>query len=623
MKATMAKEKIERKIAVIFATDVVGYSKHMEADETETIHTLRECEAILIGLFEKHGGRLFNTGGDSFLAEFSSAVSAVECAVEFQNTIKERNVSQDTTVQLEFRIGINSGDVVKEKSNLLGDGVNIAARLEALAQTNGITISKVIYDYVKGKINYDFNDLGLQKVKQNEFHAYDLLLQPSQKRKIKHYKTYPRLFLASLCAILFAIGAYFILGSKNSTEQGSIQVESTAAISSLPVILVYPFDDLGASETKGDLSPAFTESLISSLSRYSRISVLSSSTSMDAKAKEAKDPLIKKMYNADYIIRGSIQTLSDQLRMQMQLTDLKLNKVVWTDKVDFSSNQIFKVQDSIGDKILTHLQINAVEGGEVKSWAAKYETPERLTLFLNSRKEWFKFTPDGYQNHTDIVQLLEVQMGADNPALYNIKAWNLFLKRAVGLAPDMEKNGAEIIRLSNLDVAKNQDVTAYNLRALVEFRLGTKDCALSKEYAQKAYDLGATVDTFIVSGTIWVECGDLKEGTQFFEKALRLQPNDSGWNLTKRLIPMYYLQGEYDKISSLVEPHIEAVDIAPEMLAFYAFSTNEAGDKEEAKRLLGKAKRLGLSKLSLERVIRDAGNTKDFISKLSNIGGIE
>ena len=620
----MAKEKkIERKIAVIFATDVVGYSKHMEADETETIHTLRECEAILVGLFEKHGGRLFNTGGDSFLAEFSSAVSAVECAVEFQNTIKERNVSQDTTVQLEFRIGINSGDVVKEKSNLLGDGVNIAARLEALAQTNGITISKVIYDYVKGKINYDFNDLGLQKVKQNEFHAYDLLLQPSQKRKIKHYKTYPRLFLASLCAILFAIGAYFILGSKNSTEQGSIQVESRAAISSLPVILVYPFDDLGASEIKGDLSPAFTESLISSLSRYSRISVLSSSTSMDAKAKEAKDPLIKKMYNADYIIRGSIQTLSDQLRMQMQLTDLKLNKVVWTDKVDFSSNQIFKVQDSIGDKILTHLQINAVEGGEVKSWAAKYETPERLTLFLNSRKEWFKFTPDGYKNHTDIVQLLEVQMGADNPALYNIKAWNLFLKRAVGLAPNMEKNGAEIIRLSNLDVAKNQDVTAYNLRALVEFRLGTKDCDLSKEYAQKAYDLGATVDTFIVSGTIWVECGDLKEGTQFFEKALRLQPNDSGWNLTKRLIPMYYLQGEYDKISSLVEPHIEAVDIAPEMLAFYAFSTNEAGDKEEAKRLLGKAKRLGLSKLSLERVIRDAGNTKDFISKLSNIGGIE
>ena len=144
----MTKEKIERKIAVIFATDVVGYSKHMEADESETIHNLRACEAILTGLFERHDGRLFNTGGDSFLAEFPSAVSAVECAVEFQNAIKERNSSEETSVKLEFRIGINSGDVVKEKDNLLGDGVNIAARLEALAQTNGITVSKVIFDYV-------------------------------------------------------------------------------------------------------------------------------------------------------------------------------------------------------------------------------------------------------------------------------------------------------------------------------------------------------------------------------------------------------------------------------------------------------------------------------------------
>ena len=150
----MAREKIERKITVILATDVVGYSKHMEANESETIHNLRACEGILTGLFAKHDGRLFNTGGDSFLAEFPSAVSAVECAVEFQKAINERNSSDDVFVKLEFRIGINSGDVVKEKENLLGDGVNIAARLEALAQTNGITVSKVIYDFVKGKTNY-------------------------------------------------------------------------------------------------------------------------------------------------------------------------------------------------------------------------------------------------------------------------------------------------------------------------------------------------------------------------------------------------------------------------------------------------------------------------------------
>ena len=157
--------EIDRKIAVIFATDVVGYSKHMEANESETVNNLRACEKLLRGVFDKHKARLFNTGGDSFLAEFPSAVAAVECAVEFQEAIKERNASDETTVKLQFRIGINSGDVIKENDNLLGDGVNIAARLEALAQPNGITISKVIYDFVRGKTQFDFNDIEVRPLR--------------------------------------------------------------------------------------------------------------------------------------------------------------------------------------------------------------------------------------------------------------------------------------------------------------------------------------------------------------------------------------------------------------------------------------------------------------------------
>ena len=126
----MSFHNIERKIAVIFATDVVSYSKHIETDESATITNLRVCENLLKDIFEKYKARLFNTGGDSFFAEFESAVAAVECAVEFQNVIKRRNKTSEATVKLEFRIGINVGDVIKEKGNLLGDGVNIAARLE-------------------------------------------------------------------------------------------------------------------------------------------------------------------------------------------------------------------------------------------------------------------------------------------------------------------------------------------------------------------------------------------------------------------------------------------------------------------------------------------------------------
>ena len=174
--------EINRKIAVIFVADVVGYSKHMEVDENGTLQSYNACEIILNKLLKKYNGSIFNTAGDSVLAEFQSAVNAVECGVEFQNKIKKRNQSNKTEKKLEFRIGINMGDVVNKDGNLIGDGVNIAARLEALAQPNGITISKSVYDFVSPKTKITFNDLGVQKVKQNEFHAFDVLLDPSQKR---------------------------------------------------------------------------------------------------------------------------------------------------------------------------------------------------------------------------------------------------------------------------------------------------------------------------------------------------------------------------------------------------------------------------------------------------------
>ena len=157
--------EIDRKIAVILVADVVGYSKHMERDENATLKAYAECEKLLKNCLQKYKGSIFNTAGDSALAEFPSAVNAVECGVAFQSDIKKRNESDKTEVKLEFRIGINMGDVVKKEGNLFGDGVNIAARLEALAQPNGISISKSVYDLVVPKTKMTFNDLGVQKVK--------------------------------------------------------------------------------------------------------------------------------------------------------------------------------------------------------------------------------------------------------------------------------------------------------------------------------------------------------------------------------------------------------------------------------------------------------------------------
>ncbi|MFL2807228.1 MAG: adenylate/guanylate cyclase domain-containing protein [Paracoccaceae bacterium] len=139
----MSEKKIDRKIAVIFVTDVVGFSKLMEKNEDETLQSFRACKELLDNLFQEHGGRIFNTAGDSVLAEFQSAVSAVICASEFQKLVKERNSNISEVSQMHFRIGLNMGDVIVEGDNLYGDGVNVAARLEALSQPDGVCLSKV------------------------------------------------------------------------------------------------------------------------------------------------------------------------------------------------------------------------------------------------------------------------------------------------------------------------------------------------------------------------------------------------------------------------------------------------------------------------------------------------
>jgi adenylate cyclase len=173
----MSEDKVERKVTVILATDVVGYSTKIEKNEDQTLLTLRTCRAIIEGLIGAHHGRVFNTAGDSVLAEFPSAVEAVLCASEFQRTIKERNASvEDDAQQMEFRVGINMGDVVIEGTNLYGDGVNVAARLEALAQPGGICLSKNVHDIVHRKMDLTFTDLGDQQVKDTVIHAVDVSL---------------------------------------------------------------------------------------------------------------------------------------------------------------------------------------------------------------------------------------------------------------------------------------------------------------------------------------------------------------------------------------------------------------------------------------------------------------
>ena len=610
----MAEKEIDRKVAIILATDVVNYSKHMEANESETVKNLRACELILQKVIKKHDGRLFNSGGDSFFIEFPSAVEAVECAVAFQTDLKKRNSSDKITVPLEFRIGISMGDVIKEKENLLGDGVNIAARLEALAQTNGITISKNIYDLVKAKTSHQYNDLGIQKVKKNEFHAYDILLDPSQKRKLKTTKSNKSILAIAASFLVIAVVSFLYITQVNKSK-------STSDISSLNTILVYPFKNITDPENKNRFSEALTESMIGSLSRYKGIRTLSSSTSFFVKENEMSPSEIFNKYAVNFIVTGSIQTFGDNSRINLELTDAKKDTVVWSNKIDFEISDIFKAQEKIGNEILEYLQINLVAGSG--TFAEKLGTPERLILSLNARDEWRKFNPEGYNKYNELTDQLAKQIGEDNPFITLNRAYGLFQKLRIGLSEEPSKDIEKLDILLNEVLVSDLRVNALHFKGIVELVFLSKDCDVAKDYAKQAIELGRTVDAYTTTGTIYFLCKDYDLSIKSFRNALAVVPNDNGWFITRYLVPSMYRGGYIDGIKTILEPIIDATDMPANLLAYYSFIKLKEGDLDSAKLYFQRAKNMGLTKKYLTRYEMDEDTFNEFESELKIIGEIE
>jgi TolB-like protein len=594
----------------------------METDESETVQNLRACEKILTKLFDEFDARLFNTGGDSFLAEFPSAVSAVECAVAFQEAIQERNKADETTVKLEFRIGLNSGDVIKEKGNLLGDGVNIAARLEALAQTNGITISKGVYDFVKGKTKFEFNDIGLQKVKQNEFHAYDIMLKNIQKRKVNTKSVSSQLILMIVCGLIIIIGTIgYFTTAKKSNDFKALN-KKNAQKSSIPLVLVRPIRNLAASEKNDAIGIGLTESMISILSKYNGLEILSSNTSFHIGENNFTDLQLHEEYNVDYTVEGTLQVMGTASRLTVGLNDLEKDKVIWSDNFDFSLDDIFQIQDQIGNKILSTLQIDAVGGSQAISWAEELNDLETFTTALNWRSEWRKFSPSGYKNSERLLNVLEEKI-PNTGVFYNFSAWQVFQKINFGISTNLEQDRQNLRKNIDNAIDVRGNAEDYALKALNEVFHLSKSCEIAKADSEKALTIGGGVDVYTILGSVYSACGDLVNGVKHTKSALALTPNDNGWFITSNLVADLYQLGRYQEIREVIGDKIDAVDMRKRLISIFAVLEFQAGNKDNAERLVKKAKAQGLNKELVRSWFNDSAVVENLISDLSAISKLD
>ncbi len=288
----------------------------------------------------------------------------------FRMTLRKENGSEKTEVKLEFRIGINMGDVVKKEGNLFGDGVNIAARLEALAQPNGISISKSVYDLVVPKTKMTFNDLGVQKVKQNEFHAFDILLDPSQKRILKtKTKSMLTIIGAVAAAVVVMVGVFYFSTSEEVTTKKGV-------ISSKPLVFVSSIDSSRLSDDDKKYVEGITRNVISSLSKSKSIRLVPTKTVQSFEKNEISSEQLFKTHGIKFLVSSSLQIVDDDARVNIEISDLEKKQIVISSIKDLKLTSIFEFQDKFSESIVSEFLVNILnQKGLYESYFSWRETP--------------------------------------------------------------------------------------------------------------------------------------------------------------------------------------------------------------------------------------------------------
>ena len=384
----MSDPSSRRKLTAILSADVVGYSSLMAANEAATVETLKSYRDIIARLVVRRGGRVINAPGDALLAEFPSAVEAVQAAIEIQKSLEGHNIDLEADRRMQFRIGVNLGDVIEEADGTIyGDGVNIAARMEALAEGGGVCISSTIYDAVEGKLSYGFDFLGEQQVKNisKPVRVYRVRAEPRppsprprSKRSVRWQIALPALVLI---LSLGALGAWLYRDRWMPAPEGAAE-HPVLGLPNSPAIAVLPFVNVSGDPKQEYFSDGLTEDIMTELSRASRdLRVLARNTTFQYKGKAVDVPKLGRELGAGYVLEGSVRRVDDGLRVTAQLIDTQTGSNVWADRFDRKLADIFLVQDEIVSQIVAEIagSYGAVERNEAKAAARK--SPEEIRAY--------------------------------------------------------------------------------------------------------------------------------------------------------------------------------------------------------------------------------------------------
>ena len=464
----MNQERVKRKLSAILSAGVVGYSRLMGEDEVSTVQTLEAYRKVMSDLIEQFRGRVVDSPGDNLLSEFSSVVDAVQCAVEIHEVIRAKNEELPEDRRMLFRIGVNLGDVIEEGDRIYGDGVNIAARLEGLAEAGGICISGSAHEQIENKLALGYEFLGEHTVKNitKPVKVYRVPMGPKaafpkegdeKKTNLKNWQwTALGAVGAIIILVIAALAIWNVYLRGPSIEQESIEPEQASLVPDVKeapkTIAVLPFDDLSPEKDQEYFADGIAEELLNSLTRISELEVRGRTSSFSFKSKEMDLPTISKMLNVEYILEGSVRKAGEQVRINTQLINTRKDAHIWSETYERTMDDIFAIQDDIAQSVADALQITLGVGelgrapgmtGNVAAYDA-YLAGRSLSLQL------------GRENVSQAIEKLEhaVALDPDFAMSWNTLA-NAYSTAAVPFIPEraeefLEKREAALSRVVEL-----------------------------------------------------------------------------------------------------------------------------------------------------------------------------
>jgi adenylate cyclase len=562
----MAEEGFKRKLTAILSADVEGYSRLMGDDEEATVRTLTAYREVLTTLIKQHNGKVIDSPGDNLLAEFVSVVDAVQCAVAVQKEIDARNTELPENRRMQFRIGINLGDVIQEEDRIYGDGVNIAARLEGLANPGGICISKTAFDHIETKLPLGYDYLGEQTVKNiaKPVGAYRVLMEPrvtgvgaGEEKKtwpVRHKAVLAGGIVVVVLAIAAVIWNFYLRPTAPIVEPASLE-RMAFPLPEKPSIAVLSFDNLSGDPEQDYLADGFSESIITAFSYIPEMFVIARNSSFTYKGKPVKVQQVSEELGVRYILEGSVLKSGEKVRITAQLIDALSGGHIWSERFERDFKDLFDLLDEITLAITIALQVKLTEGEQARMRYGSTRNLEAWGYAVKGQGFHSLLTKEANAKGRGLFEKA-LEIDPEYAQALTMLAWTHFIDAWFGYTDTPEESFKRLVELAKKSVAMDdKDPNVLSLWQKIYLMQGQHDKAV--EEGRKAIALGPSdAGAHMHFGQTLSLSGFFEEAVQMSEKGMRLHPQRPLFYFVMTM-ESYYRAGRYEECLAMAEQVID------------------------------------------------------------------